>query len=116
MLLGHWQHQGQRKLYMFGIGTDFRKLKYPFVWYNILHVVEVLSRFPFIHGDLRFRDMVETITAQADEAGRYRPNSMYMTWKGWEFSDKKSPSPWLTFLVNRILRRLEKRVEKRVGA
>jgi hypothetical protein len=38
-LLWHWAHRRERKLRMFGIGTDFRKLKYPFVWYDILHVV-----------------------------------------------------------------------------
>jgi len=41
-LLEHWQRQQERKIYLFGIGTDFRKLKYPFVWYDILHVVEAL--------------------------------------------------------------------------
>ncbi|MBN1994474.1 MAG: hypothetical protein JW953_17380 [Anaerolineae bacterium] len=105
MLLKHWQCQTERKLFMFGIGTDFRKLKYPFVWYDILHVVEVLSQFPFVHADERFQEMVKTITAQTDEGGRYTANSMYMAWKGWSFADKKNPSPWLTFLVRRILRR-----------
>jgi hypothetical protein len=62
MLLGHWERQTERKLYLFGIGTDFRKLKYPFVWYDILHVVEVLSRYPRVHKDPRFIEMVETIT------------------------------------------------------
>jgi hypothetical protein len=106
MLLWHWEHQTGRKLYLFGIGTDFRKLKYPFVWYDILHVVEVLSRFPFVHADPRFQEMVETITAQADENGRYTANSMYRAWKGWSFADKKTPSPWLTFLVLRVQRRI----------
>ncbi len=107
MLLWHWEHQAERKIYMFGIGTDYRKLKYPFVWYDVLHVVEVLSRFPFIRADKRFREMVETITAQADEEGRYTAGSMYRAWKGWSFADKKSASPWLTFLVLRALNRLE---------
>jgi hypothetical protein len=31
---------------------------------------------------------------------------MYMSWKGWSFADKKSPSPWLTFLVLRLLKRV----------
>jgi hypothetical protein len=106
MLLRHWECQQNRKLFMFGIGTDFRKLKYPFVWYNVLHVVEVLSYFPFVHQDDRFREMVKAITDQADEAGCYTANSMYMSWKGWSFADKKSPSPWLTFLVLRILKRI----------
>jgi hypothetical protein len=106
MLLWHWEHQAERKVYMFGIGTDFRKLKYPFVWYDVLHVVDVLSRFHFVHADARFQEMVETVTAQADEEGRYTAGSMYRAWKGWSFADKKRPSPWLTFLVLRVQRRL----------
>jgi hypothetical protein len=106
MLLWHWQHQRERKMYLFGIGTDFRKLKYPYVWYNILHVADVLSRFPFVRDDTRLRAMTDIIAAQADEKGRYTATSMYRAWKGWSFADKKSPSPWLTFLVLRILKRL----------
>ena len=109
MLLWHWEHQRDRKVYMFGIGTDFRKLKYPFVWYDILHVVDTLSRFPFVRADPRFGEMVETITAQADGEGRYIAGSMYRAWKGWSFADKKDPSPWLTFVVLRLLRRVEAR-------
>ena len=106
MLLWHWGHQRERKIYMFGIGTDFRKLKYPFIWYDILHVADVLSRFPFVHTDPRFLEMVETITDQADDEGRYTATSMYRAWKGWSFADKKSPSPWLTFLVQRVLKHI----------
>jgi hypothetical protein len=106
MLLWHWEHQTERKIYMFGIGTDFRKLKYPFVWYDILHAVDVLSRFPFVHTDPRFHEMVKVITAQADEQGRYIAGSMYRAWKGWPFADKKNPSPWLTFLVLGVQRRI----------
>jgi len=106
MLLWHWEHATERKLYMFGLGTDYRKLKYPFIWYDILHVTDVLSQFPFIHDDPRFHEMVATITNQADENGRYTANSMYMAWKGWSFADKKRPSPWLTFLVERIQKRI----------
>jgi hypothetical protein len=106
VLLWHWAHQRERKLYLFGIGTDFRKLKYPFVWYNLLHVVDVLSRFPFVRADPRFREMMAALTAQADDEGRYTARSMYRAWKGWSFADKKSPSPWLTFLAMRIQHRV----------
>jgi len=105
MLLWHWEHRTDRKFYLFGIGSDFRKLKYLFVWYDILHVVDVLSRFPFVHADPRFQEMVEAITTQANENGRYTAGSMYRAWKGWSFADKKHPSPWLTFLVLRVQRR-----------
>jgi hypothetical protein len=108
MLLRHWEHQSERKIYLFGIGTDFRKLKYPFVWYDVLHVVDVLSRFPFVHADPRFREIVEAVPAKADEVGRYTATSMYRAWKGWSFADKKTPSPWLTFLVLRVQRRIKR--------
>jgi len=106
MILSHWEKRRQRKIFLFGMGTDFRKLKYPFVWYDILHVTEVLSRFSFVHADPRFREMLGVITAQADEQGRYTAASMYKAWMGWSFADKKQPSPWLTFLVQRILKRV----------
>ena len=107
MLLGHWQHRAERKFYLFGIGTDFRKLKYPLVWYDVLHVADVLSRFPLVRADPRFLEMVDTIFAQADGAGRTTAGSMYQSWKGWSFADKKAPSPWLTFLVLRIVDRVQ---------
>jgi hypothetical protein len=106
MLLGHWQQRGEKKYYLFGVGSDFRKLKYPFVWYDILHVCDVLSRFQFTHADQRFKEMLAVLTSQADEAGRYTATSMYTSWKGWSFADKKHPSAWLTFLVLRILKRV----------
>jgi hypothetical protein len=107
MLLWHWEHQQERKLYLFAMGTDFRKLKYPFVWYDILHVAEVLSRFPFVHQDPRFKEVLAAIYEQADDEDRYTARSMYRAWKGWSFADKKTPSPWLTFLVRRIQYRVE---------
>jgi len=108
MLLGHWERQAERKIYLFGIGTDFRKLKYPFVWYDILHVADVLSRFPFVRDDPRLGEMVDAITSQADAQGCYTATSMYQPWKGWSFADKKHPSPWLTFLVLRIQKRMNR--------
>lgn len=106
MLLGHWKRQKERKIYLFGIGTDFRKLKYPLIWYDILHVTEVLSRFPFLRNDPRFLEMVKTLTAQQDEQGRFTASSIWMAWKGWGFGQKKEPSPWLTLLALRVIKRL----------
>ena len=105
-LLAHWEDQKEYKLRMFGIGTDFRKLKYPYVWYDLLHVTDVLSRFPETHRDRRLGEMVAEIVAQADPENRYRPGSMYRAWQGWSFANKKQPSPWLTMLVLRIQARL----------
>jgi hypothetical protein len=110
VLIGHWDRAFQRKLFLFGTGTDFRKLKYPYAWYDILHVAEVLSRYPEVRSDPRFQSLLEVLVSQANEDGQYTASSMYMSWKGWSFADKKQPSPWLTFLVQRILKRCENSV------
>lgn len=110
VILRHWEYRGEIKLFLFGVGTDFNKLKYPFIWYDILHVAEVLSRFPSLYQDNRFVDLITAIRKMAGVDGRYVPGSMYQAWKGWSFADKKNPSPWLTFLVLRILKRIENMV------
>jgi hypothetical protein len=35
---------------MFAMGSDFAKLRAPLVWYDILHVTETLTRFPWLGG------------------------------------------------------------------
>jgi hypothetical protein len=105
-LLSHWQHQRDYKLRMFGVGTDYRKLRYPFVWYDLLHVCDVLSRYRDARRDPRFSEMLDVLTSQADESGRYTAGAMYRAWKGWSFADKQAPSPWLTFLAWRVERRV----------
>lgn len=104
-ILYHWEIQKERKFYLFGIGTDFRKIKYPFVWYDILHVVDVLSRFTYLYQDARYLEMLETLVNLSEDGERYTAGSMYRAWKGWSFAEKKTPSPWLTFLVQRIKKR-----------
>ena len=91
---------------MFYMGTDFRKLKAPMVWYDLLHVSDVLTRFSFFLKDARLREMVELVEAKADTEGRYTPESVWTAWKDWDFGQKKIPSPWLTLLAWRVLKRM----------
>jgi hypothetical protein len=88
------------------MGTDFRKLKAPFVWYDILHVLDVLSQFSWLKGDARLVDMAGVVKSKADAEGRFTPESEWQPWRGWDFGQKKQPSRWLTFLVTRSLNRL----------
>jgi len=106
MLLWHWEHQEERRPYLFGIGTNFRKLKYPFVWYDILHVADVLSQIDFLKDDERLKEMVDTIVSKQDSDGRFTPESVWMAFKKWDFGQKKAPSAWITFLVARIVKRM----------
>ncbi|MHB1294961.1 MAG: hypothetical protein ACYC4R_08170 [Anaerolineae bacterium] len=105
VLLSHWERRSEDRFYLFGVGTDYRKLKYPFIWYDLLHVVEVLGHYAGARADRRYQEMLEALLVQADARGRYTPGSMYRAWIGWSFADKKAPSPWLTCQVLRILKR-----------
>ncbi len=106
-LLSHWEQQKEIKMRMFGIGTDFKKLKYPFIWYDILHVLEVLSSFPQTHKDKRLKEMLNIVTSKADKDGFYTPESVWLAYKGLDFSQKKVPSPILTCMVRRIINRVD---------
>ena len=104
-----WVERRERHPYMFFMGTDFTKLKAPLVWYDILHMLDVLTRFAWVRSDPSLLDMAAQVQAKADEQGRYTPELVWMAWKDWEFGQKKMPSRWLTFLVLRVLKRIESR-------
>lgn len=108
-LLTLWEQSKERHPYMFFMGNDFRKLKAPFIWYDILHVVDVLSQYDFALTDPRFIEMLGLINAKADDSGLLTPESTWLAWKGWDFTQKIKPSPWLTFLVYRINQRAAER-------
>jgi len=106
-LLGLWEKSLELHPYMFFMGTDFRKIKAPFVWYDILHVLDVLSQFSWLRSDARMAEMSDIVRSKADKEGKYTPESEWKAWQGWDFGQKKHPSRWLTFLVLRILKRIE---------
>ena len=106
-LLHLWSESSTQHPYMFFMGTDFRKLKVPFVWYDLLHVLDVLTRFKWLSGDPRLQEMVGELKGKMDGDGRFTPESVWTAWKEWEFGQKKVPSRWLTFAAWRILGRVE---------
>ena len=106
-LLTLWSDSTTRHPYMFYMGTDFRKLKVPFVWYDLLHVLDVLSRFSWLKQDARLLDMLNLLKGKADQQGCFTLESVWTAWKGWEFGQKKEPSRWLTLLAWRIIGRAE---------
>ena len=106
-LLGLWQHSREKKPYLFKMGTDFRKLKAPFVWYDILHTADVLSQFSWLKTDSRLKDMIDVIKKSRLEDGMYTAQSVWMAWKDFDFAQKKQPSDWITFLVLRLIKRYD---------
>ncbi len=101
--LSLWAESQARHPYMFYMGTDFRKLKAPFIWYDLLHVADVLTQFPFLKSDPRLAEMLELLASKADAQGRYTPESIWKAWSAWDFGQKKEPSRWLTLLVHRTI-------------
>lgn len=106
-ILDLWENSRSKHPYIFYMGDDFRKLKAPFVWYDILNVCDILSRFEFAAKDQRLVEMAGIITGKRGEGGRLIPESEWKAWKGWDFGQKKVPSSWIEFLACRIEKRLE---------
>jgi len=81
-----------KSLYYFGRSKKFWTFKYA------LYLSDVLSRFLFIKKSPLLKDCVDWIVDAQDEYGRFKPTSIFMPYKGWDFGNKKEPSPWITFL------------------
>ncbi|MEE4195051.1 MAG: hypothetical protein V2J07_07625 [Anaerolineae bacterium] len=105
-LLTLWAESMTLHPYIFYMGTDFRKLKMPFIWYDLMHVLDVLSQFSWLQDDLRLMDMAAVLQQKMDPQGCFTPESVWMAWKEWEFGQKKTPSRWLTLAAWRIFKRL----------
>jgi hypothetical protein len=94
-----------QSLYYFGRSKKFWTLKYPFVWYNALYLADVLTRFDFIKDEPLLKELIDWIEQSQTKEGDFIANSMYTNYKDWDFADKKQPSPWITYLCCRILKR-----------
>jgi hypothetical protein len=103
MILSHWREQKEVKHFLFGIGSDFRKLKFPLVWYDLLHVLSALSDIPGLDQEPEYRQMRDLLAGKAGIDGRFTAESMYMAYKGEDFADKKNPSRLISLLCHRIL-------------
>lgn len=105
-ILSLWENSLERHPYMFYMGTDFRKLKTPAMWYDILSVADCLSKFEYAKADARFREMIDIIKGKQDKDGMFTPESIYQKCKGWDFGQKKTISPYLSYLCIRLFSRL----------
>lgn len=109
LFLEHWRRQNEPwRPYGFGVGSDFKKLRYPAVNYGILRVLDVLSMYPYAFKQAAFQDMLGFVM-QKTEDGRYYPESISKMFNDFDFGQKKEPSKWITFLVNRIEKRIQDR-------
>ena len=106
VILSLWENSLERHPYMFYMGTDFRKLKAPAMWYDIVSVADCLSKFDFVTSDTRFCEMIDMIKRKQDADGMFIPESVYQKFKGWDFGQKRTVSPYLSYLCIRLLKRV----------
>jgi hypothetical protein len=107
ILFNHWKERGKSKPFLFGIGTDFNKIKAPFVWYNIIHYLDTLTSFPYLKNNKELHSIVDNFEkSKKNEDGKYVPESIYKAWSSFCFGQKSLPSPWLTLIIYRIKKRL----------
>jgi len=105
-ILSLWENSFEKHPYMFYTGTDFRKLKAPAMWYDVVSVTDLLSKYEYVRTDSRFREMIDLIKGKQDADGMFTPESVYQKFKGWDFGQKKTVSPYLSYLCIRILNRV----------
>jgi hypothetical protein len=98
ILLRLWENSLDKHPYMFYMGTDFRKLKAPTIWFDIVSVVSVLSKCISIKNDKRYIEMLSIIKNKQSADGFFTPESVYQKLNEWDFGQKKNPSPYLTYL------------------
>src|SRR5204863_9440009 len=85
----------------FGMGTAFGRLQYPFVQHQLLKTVDTLSNFSTALADKRFDEMLSTVTEKQTTEGLFKPEGVNKPYAEFDFGQKKTPSPWITFLVAR---------------
>lgn len=105
-ILSLWENSLVMHPYMFYMGTDFRKLKAPSIWYDIVSVVNVLNKCDSIKEDKRYLEMISIIQSKQKEDGFFTPESIYQKLKEWDFGQKKHSSPYLTYLCLKSLEQL----------
>jgi hypothetical protein len=109
LLLDHFSAYDRREgrpLCHFQAGKRFRRPKFPFVWYDVLHVLDVLTRFDDVRCDGRLRAMADAAIGDAPVGARLKAGSAWMAYKAHDFGQKREPSPTITFLLARTLKRM----------
>jgi hypothetical protein len=68
-------------------------------------VLDVLSLFPYSVDSRSFRSMLDFVRQKA-VAGKYTAEIIDNIYSEFDFARKEEPSRWLTFLINRMEKRV----------
>lgn len=91
-LLAHWETRAPLGPCAFGIGTNFLKVEYPFLRYNLFYYVRVLAGAPRARKDPRFRAALAALRAKCAGGGPVLENP-HRAWKDFDFARRGERSP-----------------------
>jgi hypothetical protein len=110
-----WRRRTSERPYMFGHGYQFKSVKWPDFWYDVLWVIETLGRYPELWrgpgASAEDRQALAElaaclITYNVDPDGRVTPRRTYRGFEHFSFGQKKLASPFATVRVLAALVRL----------
>lgn len=91
----------------FGMGSTFNKLQYPFVQHQILKTIDTLSNFASAQKDERYLDMLSVVTEKQLADERFAADAVNKPFADFDFGQKKTASPWITFVIARAQYRMQ---------
>lgn len=107
-LLHHWTVRVPTGPCHFGIGTQFMRVEYPFLRYNIFYYIYVLSFYDKARNDKRFIEAISVLENKLDDHGGLiieRPNQKLAKL---HFCRKGEPSQLATKRYNEIVANVDK--------
>lgn len=90
-LLQHWDVRQPIGPCLFGIGSQFLKIEYPFLRYNIFYYIYVLSFYKKALTDDRFREAY-TCIFEKTKNGTIAPENPHRAWQQFSFAKKDQVS------------------------
>lgn len=115
-VLRAWRERGREKPYMFGHGYQFKTVKWPNFWYDVLQVLDAVSLYPDLWRGTGAdpadrRAAVELLACLVrynfGAGGTVTPRSCYRGFEQFSFGQKKVPSPFATARCLQVIMRLE---------
>lgn len=94
-LLHHWETRAPLGPCLFGIGSRFLEVEFPFLRYNLFSYVYVLAHFERSSSDPRFLEALDALAAHVRD-GEMVVDSPHRAWQAYDFARRGSPSALAT--------------------
>jgi hypothetical protein len=99
-----WRRRTEERPYMFGHGFQFKSVKWPNFWYDLLWVLETVGRYPGLwrgstaraEDRLALAEMAACLVAYNFEDDHVTPRRTYKGFERYSFGQKAKPSPFAT--------------------